>query len=309
LRDRIARILLSSASKLNRCLNAIGIGKTKYARRLKTRLKNPLRKIPFQIRIDSFRLYVYGNSLEFRAYSSGTYEPHTINLFKETVKRGDTVLDIGAQFGLFSIIAAEKTTEQGKVYAFELIPANFELLTRNIEINGYSNIIRPVQKAVSDKPGTAAFFIYRDTDSHSMYLHPKIKQKARMKVSSISIDQFLAGHPVDVIKMDIEGNEPRALEGMVQTILGSNDLTMFLELHPTYLDAAGVRPEDFVAQIESLGFHIWVIEERPWCIKALTKSVLKDFLSTCTPYSCMNLYCTKGVRGEQVILKDLTGGI
>ena len=71
----------------------------------------------------------------------GRYEPETTRLFKETVKPGMVVVDIGAHVGYYTLLAAKQVGPDGKVYAFEPEPGNHALLLKNIGMNGYDNVV------------------------------------------------------------------------------------------------------------------------------------------------------------------------
>jgi FkbM family methyltransferase len=71
-----------------------------------------------------------------------------------------TVVDIGANIGYYSLIAAEPIGTDGKVYAFEPDPDNYALLVRNVELNGYRNV-ETVEKAVSSESGFVTLYIDR----------------------------------------------------------------------------------------------------------------------------------------------------
>lgn len=85
---------------------------------------------------DSLRLSIHG-----------IYEPLETELAKKEVKKGNVVLDIGANIGYYTLIFAKLVGEDGKVFAFEPDPTNFALLKKNVEMNGYKNVMF-VQKAV-----------------------------------------------------------------------------------------------------------------------------------------------------------------
>jgi tRNA G37 N-methylase Trm5 len=78
---------------------------------------------------------------------NGAWERDTVRLFERILRAGDVVVDIGAHVGYFTLIAARSVGPEGRVYAFEPDPENYALLVRNIELNGYQNIM-PIQKAV-----------------------------------------------------------------------------------------------------------------------------------------------------------------
>jgi FkbM family methyltransferase len=282
------------AYRFNVCLNKTRVGNLRSVYGVKRRGRQIMMEIfapdnLCSINLDGMPMYIHVNTASLRDYVLKSYESYTTELFRRAIKSCATVLDIGAQFGHFSLIAAKRAGNLGKVYAFEPVPANFELLKRNIQMNGYTNVIQGVPKAVGDEATTVRLFVYEDSDSHGMYCHPKAKVKEIISVDCISIDEFLRGQPVDVIKMDIEGNEPNALRGMTLTISKSHGLIMFTELAPAFLRWAGVTPEDYLRQIENLGFDMQIIDENSRCLRPVTK----DFLVEDDPSWYVNLYCTK----------------
>ena len=80
----------------------------------------------------------------------GIHEPIETKLVEGEINKGDVVLDVGANVGYFTLIFARLVGPNGKVYAFEPDPDNFALLKKNVEMNGYKNVVL-VQNAVSDK--------------------------------------------------------------------------------------------------------------------------------------------------------------
>jgi len=239
-------------------------------------------------RINDIPMYVYSNTVSFQDYVLQAYEPYTTEIFKQTIKPGAVVVDIGAQFGYFSLLAARQVGVEGRVFAFEPSISNFKLLSDNIRLNKYENIT-PFQKAVGEKLSTVTLFIYRDSDSHGMYQRPQTPVKESVEVECIALDQFLKVETVDCVKMDIEGHEPYALEGMKQTIARSKNMVLFAELVPGFLHEAGKKYEDYIAQLHSLGFHIQIIDEDQRCLRPLTTHIIR----TEDEFWHANLYCTK----------------
>jgi hypothetical protein len=101
-------------------------------------------------------------------------------------------------------------------------------------------------------------------------------------VETVRIDDVLAGRSVDVIKMDIEGNEPAALRGMENTLARSPDARLFVELSPGALQAAGVSPESFKATLNAAFREVSMIDERNASLRPFT---LDESDRLC------NLYC------------------
>ena len=248
-----------------------------------------LPKGPYLGKVHGMPFYLLPHTCESVDYLFSSFEPYTTELFQRAIRPDSVVLDIGAQLGYFSLLAARWTGPKGKVFAFEPAPSNFALLESNVRLNGYASIVHPVQKAVGEKNVQTTFFIYRDSASHVMYPDPQVKVRETISVECIAIDDFLEGRPVDVIKMDIEGNEPNALKGMSCTIQRNPDLVLFAEYAPAFLRRAGVQPEAYITHLESLGFYPQMIDEDTRRLRP----VARETYEVKHPTWHVNLYCTK----------------
>ena len=99
----------------------------------------------------------------------GVHDPTETALVRKEIKRGDVVLDVGANVGYYTLIFAECVGETGKVFAFEPDPTNFALLKKNIEANGVKNVVL-VQKAVSDTTGITRLHLSEERQmGHRIY--------------------------------------------------------------------------------------------------------------------------------------------
>lgn len=136
-----------------------------------------------------------------------------------SVEKGDVVLDLGACWGDTALYFACKTGEQGKVYSFEFVPDNVKLFNINISLN--PNLIKQIeliQHPVSNKSNDEIYFNDNGPAS-KIELEPFAGQTGF--ATTISIDSFVKKNSItkiDFIKMDIEGAEPFALEGAIETI-------------------------------------------------------------------------------------------
>lgn len=189
-----------------------------------------------------------------------SFEPFTTTMFERVLKRGDVVVDIGANVGYYSLLAAKVVEESGRVYAFEPSPRSFSVLVENIALNGYSNVI-PVAKAITDKVGTAKLFVYGNPEYDNLS-QPNSRRKS-VQVETETLDNFFAykGATIDVIKMDIEGGEMNALAGMENLIRQNRNVKMFVEFSPYFLQRSGHQPTEFLQKLAGYGFSIYVIDE------------------------------------------------
>jgi FkbM family methyltransferase len=191
------------------------------------------------------------------------YEKGTTKVFTELVKEGMNVVDIGANIGYYTLLAARRVGPNGRVYAFEPEPQNFKRLRENIQLNGYKNVVA-VQKAVSHQAGTASLFLgVRGSGSHSL-LSSRDYGKETIAIETVTLDEFFKkeGSPaIQVIKMDVEGWEMEALDGMRRLVMGNSPLAMVVEFYPRGLLSRGMSPLALTSRLIELGFTISLIDE------------------------------------------------
>ncbi len=223
------------------------------------------------------------------------YEPETTACFKGLLQPGMTVVDIGAHIGYYSLLAAQVVNKEGKVYAFEPEPSNFTLLVRNTESNGQKDTIIPIPKAVSRGPGTIELLLAKRDSRAASFYHTPAAGRRSVKISAINLDSFFCemGWPaVHLIKMDIEGAEKEALEGMKELALRNPGLKLIMEFAPENLRAAGVNPGELFATLQALGFQsFFVIRELPDQLEPLTvPEGIPDLVAGCAA-SNVDLLC------------------
>ena len=168
------------------------------------------------------------------------YEPHITRLLTDLLRPGHTFIDVGANIGYFTLLAAALVGEPGRVIAFEPNPQNCELLRRSIAANAFGNITLH-QNAVAE---TEAEFLF-DTVGYSSNgrLLPGREagqppgRAGQYPVQAVTLDHALSDlAQIDVIKIDAEGSEPRVLAGMA-TILARHRPIILTEFAPTMIEA------------------------------------------------------------------------
>lgn len=257
---------------------------------LRRKARGRLERDPLLVRIAGQSLYLHSQPCCWEMIPKSV-DPFAIEIFKSAIKSGATVLDIGAHVGVFTMIASAAAGSDGMVYAFEPATENFSLLLRNINTFGKGNIVG-VEKAVAEGTGTSPFFVCDASWAmNGLDPHPGARNRRTVSVECTSIDEYLGGKPVDVIKMDIEGHEAYALEGMQQTIAASKSLVLVAELNPTCLSASGVSPQAFIARLKGLGFHVNIVDEESRTLRPITDSIFRQAEND--PAWVRNLYCIK----------------
>jgi FkbM family methyltransferase len=169
----------------------------------------------------------------------GIYERCETVLTCQIVKPGDTVLDIGANIGYYTLLASKLVGSSGQVYAFEPELQNFEILKWNVDNLGHENTIC-TNAGISDYTGEANLFLCRDNPG-GHHLHEPVDFEEAQAVQITSVDDFLKGEAerVDYIKIDAQGAEQSILAGMKNTLEKNRDtLKLLLEFAPGALNAS-----------------------------------------------------------------------
>ena len=180
-----------------------------------------------------------------RAATLYTKEPETVALMRDEIRAGDVVWDVGANIGLYSLIAATRVGDAGAVYAFEPMAENFARLIENILVNKFESRITPLSVALSGDNGFLPFH-YDDASggASGSQLRDALDYQGRgfrpvlteIKCAATG-DELLARGALrrpDVIKIDVDGHEGDILHGMrgVMSEVHSRPRLVAVELAP-----------------------------------------------------------------------------
>ena len=210
---------------------------------------------PFAATIDGVRVRGY---LRHRSFLHEAAQPGTTyrELFVRTLRPGMTVVDGGAHLGLYTVLGARGVGPGGRVHAFEPDPYNLRALEANTR--GLANVILS-SKALAEGPGEATF--HRSSGTIGSSLLARDSGIAAETAQLTSIDDELAGSELRglVVKLNVEGAEPRVLAGARETLARCDDATLFVEISPELL---GEQEAELVPQLEELGFEVFRIDLR-----------------------------------------------
>lgn len=144
---------------------------------------------------------------------------------EQTLEKGQVFLDIGANIGFYSLFAASRVGPEGRVFSFEPDPMTFESLKRSLARNGFG-WARPINVALSNRAGEIPFYTVTDGSAHSLV--PEIEKRAhrysgKTPVRVARLDDLLAEGVldtprVDLLKIDVEGEEERTVGGLLGTL-------------------------------------------------------------------------------------------
>ncbi len=178
----------------------------------------------------------------------GTYEEAQSRLFESVVGPGDAVLDLGAHFGYYTLLASLLVGGSGRVYSFEPDPRNAWYLRRHAFLNRCRNV-SVEESAVFDRAGTIGF----QPGPGSGTGH--VSASGDLEVRAVRLDDFVELRRIRpaVLKIDVEGAEGAVLAGAREVLLRYRPL-IFLSTHEPQIHAACER------LLDACGYRVELIE-------------------------------------------------
>src|SRR5437879_956602 len=192
----------------------------------------------------------------FREY----YEPELAYLGK-ILSPGKVFIDVGANFGVYTLVASKLVGPAGKVISVEPTAQSFAILGRNVALNGSTNV-RAFQLALTQAKGRAWLYHGWDPVGNSLGMDPLYGDEGE-EVQTESLDNLLEENGinrVDVIKVDVEGAEELVLRGAAKTLATNNPVVIF-EFNPGCAARLALSPKGARDFLESLGYEFVVLGE------------------------------------------------
>ena len=204
----------------------------------------------------------------FGALVSSDYEPDVFAAFDEQIEPGMTVFDVGASYGLYTLLAAARVGGAGRVRAFEPSASSVEALRAHIAMNHFDDRCDVVAAAVDERPGTIDFHEpkadwLRGTNMMASLSQAWVEARASFTDTEVetsrcratTIDEYCADSSLsaDLIKIDVEGAEGKVLRG-AQAFLARRQGRILLEVHPFALESLGESVPSVLAQLDVAGW-------------------------------------------------------
>ena len=234
-------------------LSGTGLYRFKAVKKLNKFILKAIRKK--MVNVNGLKLYLdKKDSLNLSINTN--YEPIETKFVKDKVKKGQIVVDVGANIGYYTTLLASLVGETGKVYAFEPDRENYELLKRNISANNLSNVIAE-NMAVSDV--TCEIEMFYSNDKGDQRIYNSNDGRSSYKVKAITLDDYFKSinEEIHFLKMDIQGAEGMALIGMKTTINKNKSILLNVEYWPYGLEKCGFGSYNLLKLLESLGLDFY----------------------------------------------------
>ena len=187
----------------------------------------------------------------------GVYEKAETRFFQSACRDGMTFLDVGANLGYYTALAARAVGPNGRVLAVEPDPDSFGYLEQTIAANAVGNV-EAFPVAASDAPATLPLYISTDNRGDNR-LYASGEDRPQVEVTARPLDALLRENKidtVDLIKIDVQGYEPKVIAGLRETIAASPNLTLLTEFWPQGIDEAGEDANEFLQTLRELGLTL-----------------------------------------------------
>ncbi|HMC39345.1 MAG TPA: FkbM family methyltransferase [Acidimicrobiales bacterium] len=198
----------------------------------------------------------------------GLWESHVTAWFQSTLRRGHVFVDVGANVGYFTLLGAQLVGPEGLVVAVEAHPDLAAILQRNVVINGVYGYVTTHQRAAWSEETELEFHVrehFAGNSSIGSIDAPGLQRlgdtERSIRVSAVRLDDLLAGLPrVDVMKIDVEGAEKHAFDGLRKTIEANPEMVVMFEWARAQIESVGDTPAELADMVAGYGFGFTLLE-------------------------------------------------
>lgn len=272
--------------------------------------------MPVDLRIPDLehplQLFVHGPSdkhVSQKIRAEGIWEPYETSLVISRLKPGAVFVDVGANIGYFTILAASLVGERGRAYAFEPDPANISLLTKSARHNALQSRIHSVQAGLSTADKTGNLYLSEDNlGDHQIYAG--VEDRPTVEISLLNGAEYLRRQlqrdglaQIDLIKVDTQGSEYQVMAGLMPLLLDlSTPPSILIELTPFSLRQAGSSGRALIELLDTLGLNFWIVDHIEHQLVASAAQELSqwcDDVDACEgDQGFMNIFLGPGIPGQ-----------
>ncbi|ARV61236.1 hypothetical protein BZZ01_23815 [Nostocales cyanobacterium HT-58-2] len=184
----------------------------------------------------------------------GLYDYDEMNFLLRYLRDKDSFLDIGANVGVYTLLAASKI-KSGVIYSFEVLSKNYERLEENLNLNQFHQV-KPYKLAISDFSGTTALNL---AEGDSMPFITQTATHNTVTVSTDTLDNLLQNQSLTnltLAKMDIEGAEILALKGTTSLLKQQQPYVWILEINDA-VNNFGYQKQDVINFLQDYGYRLY----------------------------------------------------
>ncbi len=218
--------------------------------------------IPEKVNIGKASLFLNPNDpVVSGAIFFNVYEKTEIKFIKSISFKGMKVLDIGANIGYYTTLLSQEAGDKGLILAIEPDLESFKYLSRSINSLENKNVLSfPI--AASNLRQKLPLYISKDNRGDNR-LYQNNQKRDHFLVDCLTIDELSFQTKIesfDLIKIDVQGYEPKVFQGMQKTIRSSKNLTILTEFWPKGIIQAGGSPTDFLRALRKMKLRLYELK-------------------------------------------------
>jgi FkbM family methyltransferase len=214
---------------------------------------------------NTLRMRVHGQQdqhVSRRIREAGIWEPYETALVLASLSAGDVFLDVGANIGYYTVIAAQQVGDEGAVFAFEPDAANFQLLQQNLQLNNCEHRVAAFEAGLAESNGVGQLYLSEDNaGDHQIF--PAAPGRRSQTIQLHNGSELLRPRlqRLDLLKVDVQGAEYAVMAGLLPLLLELPHLPrMIIELTPLSLRQAGASGRQLIELLTTLAQPMWIID-------------------------------------------------
>lgn len=248
---------IKNGTLINRFVLIPTIVKEKKYRKFINRNKQFIKK-----KVKGAKLNLYNDSLLSELIYNDRFEKTELKFLTRFLSKGDHFVDVGANIGLFSMIASKTVGQKGSIISFEPTPETFRRLNENIILNKYGNI-KSFPFALAEFSGTTSFYTYPEgRDAWNTLSKPQEEKYEEIIIQTFALDDFIHDNVslfnnVTLLKIDVEGWEIPAFKGGNKFFSSPQAPTLMVEFCDIQAQKANLSCTDLYNLLENYGYKMY----------------------------------------------------
>jgi FkbM family methyltransferase len=215
----------------------------------------------------------------------GLYEPGIVAALRKLVRPGQVVLEGGANQGFHTLtLAALVHPNRGRVLSFEPDSRAYAFLQMNVAANGLGHTVKTFPCAVHRQSGPVAFYATEGSSAGSNLFALGASEKTTIEAVRVGDVLREEGLRPDLVRLDVEGAEPLALEGMWEHLESTPHIKVLFEFFPRLIEHGGQSPEGFLQRLGAIGMHFWKVEDDGALVPTAVAEMLRPTVSGWADY-------------------------
>lgn len=254
---------------------------------------------PLQLQVHGSRDQVISQRLR----ETGIWEPFETSLLLDLLQPGDVFVDVGANLGYFTVLAAARVGDHGRVFAFEPDPDNFALLQANCLANGLDQRVCAVRGALAEYDGHGTLYLSEENLGDHQIFDAGGTRRSH-SISLLNGSEYFGSRVegIDLLKIDTQGSEYAVMKGLMPFLQKLEaPPQIIVELTPLSLRQAGASGRALIDCLAKLGQPFWIIDHIEHVLAASTAEALAlwcDNVDGCHgDEGFMNILVGRGITG------------